>query len=129
MNLPLQPYRLTERGQAGESRAMKMVWRSAEWSSRACAKMRKAWLRCEVRSPGEVGRILPTAYGSATDVDVLRLHRGLCRAAAWIQAGDLALAGIEAVTLGSPDVALDALAKLLDPTRPADVMAATASIE
>jgi len=68
--------------------------------------------RCEVRPPAEIGHILNTAYGPQSDASVLRLHRGLRRAARWLEAGDLASAGVEAVMLGLPDLALDAITKL-----------------
>ena len=68
--------------------------------------------RCEVRPPAEVGQILQAAYGPQSDASVLRLHRGLRRAAAWIEAGDLGRAGVEAVMLGLPDLAAEAMAKL-----------------
>ena len=70
--------------------------------------------RCEVRSPGEIGRILQTAYGPQPDGVVLRLHRGLRRAAASIEAGDIGRAGVEAVKLGVPDLTPVAMAKLAD---------------
>jgi hypothetical protein len=68
--------------------------------------------RYEVRSPGEIGRALRAAYGPQRDEVVQRLHRGLRRAAARIDAGELGLAGIEAVMLGVPDLTPDAVAKL-----------------
>ncbi|HEY1426515.1 MAG TPA: hypothetical protein VGF50_07575, partial [Caulobacteraceae bacterium] len=113
MNIPLRPYRLTERGGVGLA---------CDESGLALAGVDLARLRrdangvahCDVRTPGEVGQILRIAYGPLTDAEVLRLHRGMCRAAAWIEAGDLAQAGIEAVMLGLPSVAPDTMAKLAD---------------
>jgi hypothetical protein len=67
---------------------------------------------CEVRPPGEIGHVLRTAYGPQPDEVVQRLHRGLRRAAAWIDAGDLGRAGIEAVRLGLPDLTAAAMARL-----------------
>jgi hypothetical protein len=69
---------------------------------------------CEARSPDEIGRALRAAYGPQPDEVVLRLHRGLRRAAARIEADDLCLAGIEAVLLGLPDLTPGAMAKLAD---------------
>ncbi len=68
--------------------------------------------RCEVRTPAEIERFLHAAYGPQPDGVALRIHRGLQRAAAWIEAGDLGRAGIEAVRLGVPDLAPEALEKL-----------------
>lgn len=68
--------------------------------------------RCSVRSPSEFARILRTAYGPLTDAKILQLHGGLCRAAAWIEGADIARAGIEAVTLGLPDLEPAAMAKM-----------------
>jgi hypothetical protein len=70
--------------------------------------------RCEVLSADEIGQILRTAYGPQPDGVVLRLHRGLRRAAASIEAGDLGRAGVEAVTLGFPDLTPGAMAKLAE---------------
>jgi hypothetical protein len=111
MNIPLRAYRLSERGGPGlacDENGLALggvnlarVGRDANGAARG-----------EVRSPGEVGKILRLAYGTLADVEVRRVHRGLCRAAAWIEAGDLGLAGIEAVMPGLPDLAPDAMAKL-----------------
>jgi len=68
----------------------------------------------KVRTPADVGRILRVAYGPLTDAEVLQVHRGLWRAAASIEAGDIALAGIEAVMLGLPDLAPEVVAKLAE---------------
>jgi hypothetical protein len=70
--------------------------------------------RCDVRSTGAIRRVLATAYGPQPDEVVQRLHRGLRRAAASIESGDLALAGIEAVMLGLPDVTPEAMSKLAE---------------
>jgi hypothetical protein len=69
-------------------------------------------VRCEVRPPAELGELLQAAYGPQSDASVLRLHRGLLRAAARIEAGDLAGAGIEAVMLRLPGLSPEATAKL-----------------
>jgi hypothetical protein len=68
--------------------------------------------RCEVRPPADIGQILRAAYGPQNDASVLRLHRGLRRAAGWLEAGDLASAGIEAVMLSLPDLTPEAMTKL-----------------
>jgi len=69
--------------------------------------------RCEALSPAELGYILRTAYGPQLDGLVPSLHRGLRRAAAAIEAGDLGRAGIEAVRLGLPDLTPEAVLKLV----------------
>jgi hypothetical protein len=68
--------------------------------------------RYETRSPQALGCILSTAYGAQPEGVILRLHRGLRRAASAIEAGDLCLAGIETVLLALPDLTPSALAKL-----------------
>lgn len=69
---------------------------------------------CEARSPERIGQALGAAYGPQPEEVVLRLYRGLRRAAGWIEADDLCLAGIEAVLLGFPDLTPGAMAKLAD---------------
>ena len=113
MSVSLRPYRLTERGHAG----LACDENGLALGGLELARVRQVATgvaRCDVRSPGEVGQIMRTAYGPLADAEILRLHRGLCRAAAWIEAGDLALAGIEAVTLGLPDLTPGAMAKLAE---------------
>ena len=68
--------------------------------------------RCEVRPPDEIGQILRAAYGPRADGAVKRVHRGLRRAAQWIEAGDIGRAGVEAVKFGFPNLTPDAMAKL-----------------
>ncbi|MGD1015612.1 MAG: hypothetical protein ABR863_04130 [Roseiarcus sp.] len=70
--------------------------------------------RCEVRPGRGLGRILSAAYGPQPEDVILRLHRGLRRAARAIEAGDLCLAGIEAVLLRLPDLSPQALDKLAE---------------
>ena len=70
--------------------------------------------RCEVPPRQGLGRIVNVAYGPQPEEVILRLHRGLRRAAAAIEAGDLCLAGIETVLLGLPDLTPKALAKLAE---------------
>jgi hypothetical protein len=67
-----------------------------------------------VRQRQELERILSAAYGPQSEDFVLRLHRGLQRAALAIQAGDLCLAGIETVLLALPDLTPLALVKLAE---------------
>jgi hypothetical protein len=61
-----------------------------------------------------LARILGAAYGPQPESVVLRIHRGLRRAAAAIEAGDLCLAGIEAVLLRLPDLTRRALAEIAE---------------
>jgi hypothetical protein len=68
--------------------------------------------RCAVRSPDEISNILRTAYGPQPTEVVLRLHRGLRRTAAWIEAGDVGRAGVEALMLRLPDLTPEAMLKL-----------------
>ena len=57
---------------------------------------------------------MSAAYGPQPENVVLRLHRGLQRAASAIEADDLCLAGIETVLLALPDLTPSALAKLAE---------------
>ena len=66
----------------------------------------------EVRSPDEIDQILRAAFGPQPDGAALRIHRGLRRAATWIEAGDLGRAGVEAVKLGVSALLPEAMAKL-----------------
>jgi len=68
--------------------------------------------RFEVRSAADLGEILRLAYGAQPADVVQRCHRALNRAAAQLEGGDLALASLEAVMSGFPDLAPPALAKL-----------------
>jgi hypothetical protein len=70
--------------------------------------------RCKVRPRQGLGQILSAAYGPQPQDLILRVHRGLSRAAAAIEAGDLCLAGIETVLLRLPDLTSSALAKLAE---------------
>jgi hypothetical protein len=67
---------------------------------------------CDVQPPQTLRRVLAAAYGPQPDEVVERLHRGLRRAAARLEAGDLAHAGIETVMLALPELAPRAMAKL-----------------
>jgi hypothetical protein len=60
--------------------------------------------RYEVRPRPGLGRIVGVAYGPQSEDVILRLHRGLCRAASAMEAGNLCLAGIEIVLLRLPDL-------------------------
>ena len=68
--------------------------------------------RCVVRSPDQIDEILRTVYGPQQTGVGRRLHRGLRRAAAWIEAGDLGRAGVEALMLGLPELTSEAMVKL-----------------
>ena len=114
MNFPLaRMYRLAPRGggglacdQAGVALgAVDLVRVGADAAGRR---------RCEVRPLQALERFLGAAYGPQREDVILRLHRGLGRAAKAIEAGDLCLAGIETVLLGLPDPSPQALAKLAE---------------
>jgi len=114
MNFPIDYlFRLVDRGEAGLScDAHGVTLGSAEL---AWVNLEEGQLRhCEVRSPGELGQILKAAYGPQSDAVVQRLHRGLRRTAAWLEAGDLCQAGVEAVMLCVPDLTPTAVAKLAE---------------
>jgi hypothetical protein len=114
MNFPLtRMYRLAPRGGGGIAcdkagvalGAADLVRVDADASGRR---------RCEVRPAQGLERIISAAFGPQPEAVILRLHRGLSRAAAAIEAGDLCLAGIETVLLRLPDVTPPALAKLAE---------------
>ncbi|HEX4183997.1 MAG TPA: hypothetical protein VHY34_12140 [Caulobacteraceae bacterium] len=114
MNMPLgRSYRLVLRGGVGLAfdedgvalGAVELVRTHLDARGGRC---------CAVRSPGEISQVLRAAYGPQPDEIVLRLHRGLRRAAAWIEAGDLGRADVEAVMLGFPDLTQGAMAKLAE---------------
>jgi hypothetical protein len=112
MNFPIDYlYRLVDRGGAGLScDASGVALGSAEL---ARVDLQGGRLRrCEVRSPRALGQILAAAYGPQPDAVVQRLHRGLRRTAAWLEAGDLCHAGVEAVMLRVPELTPTAVAKL-----------------
>jgi hypothetical protein len=58
--------------------------------------------------------MVSAAFGPQSEDVILRLHRGLQRAAAALEAGDLRLAGIETVLLRLPDLTLQARARLAE---------------
>ncbi len=111
MNTPFRPYRLVARGAAGLA---------CDESGLALGGLDLARVdrspggagRCVVRPLADFGRIIRAAYGPQTDAEIRRLHRGLGRAAAWIEAGDLGHAGVEAVMLRLPELTAGAMAKL-----------------
>ena len=111
MNLPLgRLYRLVPRGGPGlscdaDGVALGGVPLARVWSA---AGRRQS----EVRPLGEFGEILRLAYGAQSLEVVRRCYRGLQRAAAQLDAEDLARASLEAVTTGFPDLASPAMAKL-----------------
>jgi hypothetical protein len=112
MNLPwIQTYRLAPRGGGGLAcdRAGVALGPVDLMRVGADAAGRP---RCEAPPPQAVAEILDAAYGPQPDDVVFRVHRGLRRAGAAIEAGDLCLAGIETVLLRLPDLTSSALAKL-----------------
>jgi len=114
MNFPIDYLcRLVDRGGAGLScDARGVTLGSAEL---ARVHLEEGRVPCfEVRSLGELGQVLKAAYGPQSDAVVQRLHRGLRRTAAWLEAGDLCQAGVEAVMLGFPDLTPTAVAKLAE---------------
>ncbi len=114
MNVPLiRMYRLAPRGAGGLACDRAGVALGAADLVRAGADA-AGRRRCEVRPRQGLGRILSAAYGPRPEDVILRLHRGLRRAAAAIEAGDLCLAGIETVLLALPDLTPQALAKLAE---------------
>jgi hypothetical protein len=99
MNLPLiQTYRLAPRGRGGLACDKAGVALGAADLVRVGADA-AGRRRCEVRPRQGLGRIVSAAYGPQPEDVILRLHRGLRRAASAIEAGDLCLAGIETVLL------------------------------
>jgi hypothetical protein len=68
--------------------------------------------KCQVRSADQLGRILDLAYGAQSEAVVQRCQRGLQRVAGWLEVGDLARAGVEALMLQFPDVDAEGVAKL-----------------
>jgi hypothetical protein len=114
MNIPLARWsRLVARGGAGLACDKHGVALGAVVLAHARMDTGSA-RRFEVRPAREVRQVLTAAYGPLPDSIVLRFQRGLGRAAASIEAGDLCRAGIEAVLLGLPDLTPDAMAKLND---------------
>ncbi len=112
MNLPTQrSYRLVPRGGAGLACDEQGLALGGVDLARALTDAR-GMRRCVMRSPEETAKILRTSYGPLRDETVLRLHQGLGRAAALIQAGELGRAGIQAVMLGFPDLTAEATRKL-----------------
>ena len=67
---------------------------------------------CSVRSPDEIDAVLRAGYGPQPVELVSRVHRGLRRAANWIEAGDIGRASVEALMLGLPDLTSEAMVKL-----------------
>ena len=104
-------FRLVSRGQGGLAcdgsgvalGAAELVRNSADEHGRRHA---------ETISPNALGDVLDAAYGPRHEVSVERVHRGLIRAAAALENGDLCLAGIEAVLLGLPDLTATALERV-----------------
>jgi hypothetical protein len=114
MNLPLVTiFRLLPRGEGGLAcdksgvalGAAELVRVGADGGGRR---------RYETAPLQALGGVLSAAYGPQPESAVLRLHRGLSRAAAALEAGDLCLAGIETVLLRLPDLTRPALDKLAE---------------
>jgi hypothetical protein len=112
MNLPsIQTFRLTPRGGGGGLTCDKAgVALGAADLVRVGADTGRR--RCEALPPPALRCILSAAYGPLSEHVLLRVHRGLRRAASAIEAGDLCLAGIETVLLRLPDLTPQALARL-----------------
>jgi hypothetical protein len=111
MNLPLgRPFRLVDYGGPGLScdengvalGKVQLVWRS----------MGDAPLPSKVRPLEGLSEVIRLAYGAQSPDVIRRCHRGLARVAARLDSGDLTLAALEAVMIGSPDLAPPAMAKL-----------------
>jgi hypothetical protein len=68
--------------------------------------------RWQTRSPDEIADILQRAYGPQRIELVNRCHRGLRRVATHLEAGDLALAAMEALMLRLPRIDANGMAKL-----------------
>ena len=108
---PRLTYRLVPRGEPGltcdtEGVALggiPVAWRSGDDEAST------GWQVC---SPDEVGELLKRAYGPQQRAVVDRCHRGFRRAAAQLEGGDLALAGIEALMLRLPEIEAEGMAKL-----------------
>lgn len=111
MSMPLgRSYRLVSRGSVGLACDKNGVALGAVELIRTYLDARGR-RHCVVRSPGEISEVLSAAYGPQLDEIILRLHRGL-RRAAWIEVGDLGRAGVETVMLGLPDLTPSAMARL-----------------
>src|SRR5580704_5250175 len=108
---PRQTYRLVPRGGPGltcDSEGVALGGITVAWSD-AEEEGQSSW---KVRSSGEIGEILRRAYGSQRPEVVEQCHRGLQRVAARLHAGDLALAGVEALMLRLPRIDAEGMAKL-----------------
>jgi hypothetical protein len=68
--------------------------------------------RWQTRSSDEIREILERAYGPQRGGVVERFHRGLRRVATHLEAGDVALAAMEALMLRLPSIGPDGMAKL-----------------
>jgi len=114
MTSPLgRKHRIVGRGEAGVSCDEDGIALGAVHLVRASRTVGNARY-CEVRSQAEIDQILRAAYGPQPAGVASRIHRGLCRAARWIEAGDLGRAGVETVGLGLPDIGLASMAKLAE---------------
>jgi hypothetical protein len=108
---PNQTYRLVPRGEPGLT---------CDSEGAALGGIPIAWRRegddgtsrWQTRSPDEIGDILQRAYGLQRTEVVNSCHRGLRRVTTHLEAGDLALAAIEALMLRLPIIDADGMAKL-----------------
>ena len=108
---PRQTYRLVPRGGPGltcDSEGVALGGIPVAWSDTE-EEGQSSW---KVRSPDEIGEILGRAYGFQRREIVEQCHRGLRRVAARLHAGDLALAGVEALMLRLPRIDPEGMAKL-----------------
>ena len=111
MNLPFERvFRLVSRGGAGISCDETGIALGGVPLVRVSST--SASLQSEIRPLKELGEVLRLAYGPQSPDVVLRCHRGLVRAAGRLAAGDLAGAGIEAISIGLPDLSPQTSARL-----------------
>lgn len=104
----IRPFRLVLRGEPGLSCDEDGVALAGVQLVRAAENLGQA----DVRRVEELWEILRLAYGPQSPDVVQRCHRGLRRAAAQLEAGDIVRASLEAVMIGFPDLAPRAVAKL-----------------
>lgn len=108
---PHQTFRLVPRGHPGltcDADGVALGGIPIAWS----AADPEGVSRWQIRSPDEIGELLNRAYGAQRRGVVTACHRGLRRVASRLEAGDLALAGIEALMLRLPQIDAAGMAKL-----------------
>lgn len=108
---PIRTYRLVRKGEPGLTCDAEGVALGGVplVSASAHADGGSRW---QVRRRDEIGDILELGYGRQEQGVVDRCHRGLRRVAAQLEAGDLALAAMEALMLRLPDLDPEGMAKL-----------------